>query len=198
MPLINLKSVNEAVIHLQRGDLVIYPTETAYALGADATNAKAIRKIFKIKQRSKNKPLPFIVASLSMAERYVYFSKDLKILAKHHWPGPLTLVAPIKKSQLSGSLNYQGRTAALRVSSNALAKKLSQLLGRPIAATSANISGQGNIYNVSAIRKKFANATDKIYFLSGGTLPRRKPSTIVALKNGKLIVLRHGAVSPKP
>ena len=133
-----------------------------------------------------------------MAERYVYFSKDLKILAKHHWPGPLTLVAPIKKSQLSGSLNYQGRTAALRVSSNALAKKLSQLLGRPIAATSANISGQGNIYNVSAIRKKFANATDKIYFLSGGTLPRRKPSTIVALKNGKLIVLRHGAVSPKP
>lgn len=197
MPLIFLKSTTEAVKHLRAGHLVIYPTETAYALGADITNECAVRKIFRAKGRTKNKALPMIAASLAMAERYGNFSSMLKKLAKKYWPGPLTIVTPAKPKSIAKSVIGKDKTVAIRVSSHSLARLLSQRLGRPLVATSANISGYGNIYSVKSLKKSFAGAPATIYLLSGGTLPRRQPSTIIALKNGKLIVLRRGAIRVK-
>ena len=196
VPLILLKTTDEAVEQLRAGVLVIYPTETAYALGADATNERAVRRVFSAKRRTKNKTLPLIVGSWAMASRYGKFSASLKRLAKRYWPGPLTIVVPARGKIARGVLG-QARTAALRVSSHHLARTLSQRLHRPIVSTSANLNGQKNIYSVQSLKKSFAKTPHKIYFLSGDTLPRRPPSTIVALKNGMLKVLRQGSIKVK-
>ena len=197
MPLVPLKNITEAVEQLRAGALLIYPTETAYALGADATNQKSARKIFQVKSRSKNKPLPIIVASLAMAERYGNFSFMSKELAEKYWPGPLTIILTAKKKLLPRSVIGQDGTIAIRVSSHPPARLLARRLGRPIISTSANLSGQGNTYSARTVRKFFSRSPKTIYFLSGGNLPRRRSSTIVALKNGKLMVLRQGSIKTK-
>ena len=194
MPLVSLHSTTEAVKCLRSCHLVIYPTETAYAIGADAANQKATRKIFQVKGRNTNKPLPLIVASLSMAERYCDFSKKMRSLVKKYWPGPLTIIAHIKSGSLSRAVTKKDKTVAVRVSPHPKARSLSKLLGRPIVSTSANISGHGNCYSPRSVKRFFSCSPMKIYFLSGGILPRRKPSTIVTIKNGKLIVLRRGSI----
>lgn len=196
MPLVLLKSTTEAVKCLRSGNLVIYPTETAYALGADAANERAVRKVFSAKRRVRNKTLPLIVGSWAMANKYGKFPVPLRRLSKKYWPGPLTVVAPAR-GNIARSVLGPSRTVAMRLSSHHLAHTLSQRLHRPIVSTSANLSGQKNIYSVQSLKKSFTKTPHKIYFLSGGTLPRRRPSTIVALKNGKLIVLRRGSIRPK-
>ena len=138
-----------------------------------------------------------IAASLVMAEKYAKFSPFAKKLAKKYWPGPLTIVVPAKTKLIAGSVIDKDKTVAIRVSPHSLARLLSQRLGRPLVATSANLSGHSNIYSAKSLKKSFAGAPAIIYFLSGGTLPRRQPSTIVVLKNGKLIMLRRGAVRVK-
>lgn len=193
MPIVFVKSTTAAVRHLRAGHLVIYPTETAYALGADAANNSAVKKVFSVKGRARNKALPLIVGSFAMAQKYGKFSALLKRLAKKYWPGPLTIVVPARGSVAAGVLG-KDRTVAMRLSPHQVARALSQRLHSPIVSTSANLSRKKNIYSVQALKKSFAKTPHTIYLLSYGTLRRRRPSTIVALKNGKLIVLRQGAI----
>lgn len=189
--LIVIHSVTEAAKHLKNGALVIYPTETAYALGADATNKQAVAKVFALKERSATKALPVIVADMAMAERYVRVATTARDLAKQYWPGPLTMVLPTRKKRLWSSLRS---TQALRVSDHALARSLSKKLGAPIVATSANVSGQGNTYSLASLKKNFGNMKQVVYVLGGETLPRRPPTTIVQPHGPHVRVLRQGSV----
>jgi len=186
-----LKSSNEnikkAAEYLKRDKVIVYPTETCYALGCDATNDEACRRIFKIKKRSEKKKLPIIVADLKMAKNYAKFDEGSLKLAKAFWPGPLTLVLENKKKVSSLVTDEK---IALRVSSNKVARMLSRKLGKPIVATSANISGKPNCYSIKEVLRQGVKAD---LYLDAGRLKKIKPSTIFDVE--RRIILREGPIS---
>lgn len=194
--LMNTKNctVSSAVDIIRRGGVVVFPTETSYGLAADATNARAVRRIFAIKGRTKEKSLPLIATDLRMVGKYAALSPILKRLVKKYWPGPLTVVASCRGRLAPGVVRE--KTVAIRVSSHPIARALARRLGRPIVSTSANLSGRPACFSVTAVRKQLGDQLDG--YLDVGSLPRRCPSTIVAEKNGGIIVLRGGGTRYGP
>ena len=124
-------------------------------------------------------------------QEYPYFPIDIN----KYWPGPLTFVLPVKIKLDKSSLNEKGELA-IRVSSNQTATRLSKLLGRPITATSANISGKGNCFSPSSIKRQFGNKRLKnIMLLSTGRLTRKKMSTVVRVRGDGAQVIRQGEIN---
>ncbi len=180
--------------HLRRGAVIVYPTDTAYGMGCDATNAKAVARIFKIKGRDKSKALPIICADQKMVNKYFLLTTHYSLLTKKHWPGPLSIVVKAKKGIAKAAL--ERGTAAIRVPDSRIARTLSKFLGHPLIATSANISYQPTCYSIPALlRQKLKYKPD--FILDSGALPHRRPSTIIkASKSGKIEVLRKGPITP--
>lgn len=182
--------IEEAVRVLDAEGVVMYPTESSYALGVNALKSSAILKVFEIKGRSTDKAIPVIVADLRMWKRYAYFSGDAETLVKRFMPGPLTLVLR-KRTSVPDVLSPS--TIAARIPGHPVALALVKKAGYPITSTSANISGQPPAYSVGSIPKSLALATDLI--LDAGALRRRKYSTIADLAEGEPIVTREGAIA---
>lgn len=188
---IKLNLVKNSVELLQAGGVVVFPTETAYGLAADATNAKAVRRIFAIKGRNSGKSLPLIAADLKMVEKYAILSPLMKKLAKKYWPGPLTVAIPMRAGIGVATGARRADTIAVRVPAYSVARELSRQLRRPIVATSANLSGQPTCYSVVAVKKQFAGRKfQPDFYLDGGRLPHRRSSTIIKEEDGEIIILR--------
>jgi len=183
-------ALKQAIEVLKAGGVIVFPTETSYGLGCDATNAKAVRLVFELKGRPEGKGTPLIVDSLATAEKWGVFSGSAKKLAKMHWPGPLTLVVPVKGKIVSDVL--QDKTVALRVSSHSIARALAKGLGKPLVATSANLSGRPPCYSVTAFLKQIPEGFDGI--VDAGSLPKRKPTTLAKVVGDKVEVLRQGKI----
>jgi L-threonylcarbamoyladenylate synthase len=185
-----------ALASLRSGGVVVFPTETAYGLAADAADARAMRRVAEIKGRERGKTPPLIAADRAMAEEYVEIHEALVALVDAHWPGALTVVGKVGKGLASGAVRADG-TVAVRVSPHPVARALSKGLGRPIVATSANVSGQPTCYSVRTFLRqlKAAGRPEPDAIVDVGPIPRRKPSTIVAVKRGRVVVLREGSVS---
>ncbi len=184
--------IREAARVLHEGGVVMYPTETAYGLAADIRQLGAVKRIFRIKGRTKEKTLPLIVGNVSMVGRYAVWNARATQLAKRHWPGPLTLVLRSKKNARKF---FKQQTIALRVPDLMLARQLSLKLGHPITSTSANISGKKTCYSVAAFFKQMKGKNilpDLI--LDAGRLRGRKPSTIVDTISVPPVVLRKGPI----
>jgi L-threonylcarbamoyladenylate synthase len=179
------KSIASAVAVLKRNGIVIYPTETSYGVGADATNIRALKKINRLKGR-KGKFIPIIISDIKMTEKYFVLNSDMKKLMKRFMPGPLTLVA--KKKMKTKKL-----IGGFRIPSNRFALKLVKKFGKPVTATSANLSGDKPIYKISDIKKLFSGRVDLI--IDAGNLKRRKPSTVFDVTNMKII--RKGKINKK-
>lgn len=177
---------------MKRGAVAVYPTETAYAIGCDATNKKALKRIYKIKGREKNKPLTAIVCDLRMAKKYGKINKTAEKLIKKFMPGPLTLI--VRKKKIIPK-EFNRKNFGFRISSSKTARGMSCLLGKPIVATSANKSGKPAEYSAKKLIKLFGKNVDII--IDSGKIPRRKVSTIVDLTSGKIKVIREGALSQK-
>jgi len=178
------KQLNSIVKILKGGGVIVYPTETAYALGCDITNKKAVGRIYRLKKRSKTKSLTAIVADLKMAKKFSRISKFEEKIIKKHMPGPFTLIVKKKKA----IPDLANKDFAFRISSNKIAKELSRALKKPIASTSANLSGSGAEYNIKPIIKEFGTKVDAI--IDSGNLPKKKVSTIAKVIEGKLVILR--------
>ena len=170
---------------LRKGGIIVYPTETAYGIGADATNIGAIKKINKLKKRS-NKLMPVILSEIKMAERYFFVDNEIKKLVKKFMPGPLTLAAKKRKT----ANEFIG---GFRIPADKLASAISKKLGKPIIATSANLSGKNNIYKIKDIVKLFSGKVDLI--IDAGNLRKRRPSTVFDVSERKLI--RKGKISKR-
>ncbi|MCK5459935.1 threonylcarbamoyl-AMP synthase [Candidatus Parcubacteria bacterium] len=188
----NAKQANEAinlsVKILKNSGVAVFPTETAYGLAADFTDKKAVDKIFKIKQRKRKKLLPIIASDIKMAKKYFNFDKNSLILAKKYWPGPLTLILN-KRGQ------NRGKGIAVRVSNNKFTNQLAKKLGKPITATSANISGQNLCYDIfDVIKQMRQNRIKPDIFLDAGTLPKNPPSTIIDARSEKIKTVRQGKI----
>ena len=193
-------ALKKAAAVLKSGGLVVYPTETAYALGCDPKSAKAVKRLFSVKKRDMSKPLPMIAASVAMAKRFLKLDRYASALAAAFWPGPLTLVAPVKKLHVrifAGAKKMHDRKmradAALRVSPHSVASALSKALGRPIVSTSANRSGMATSYDVPSVLADLGTMPDLV--LDAGTLKKAPVSTIVRPSGGVMEILREGAVT---
>src|SRR3989338_7601217 len=172
------------------GAIAIFPTETCYGLGCDATDETAIKRIFEIKKRNRKKALPIIVSNLQTASKYCYITGTAKTLIQKFMPGPLTLVVKAK-SNLPKALTANSGKIAFRISGNKTANALAKELGKPIVATSANIEGKKEIYSGKEAIEKFAQCADVI--IDAGALPKRKPSTVYDVASHK--ILRAGKIS---
>jgi L-threonylcarbamoyladenylate synthase len=167
----------------------VYPTETCYGIGCDATNERLVERIYKIKGRDVKKQVSWIVADIDMAKQYVEFSSRAHELAKRFWPGSLTLV--LRKKDTGDDI----QTIALRVSSHPIAQKIVDILGKPIVATSANLSGAVSSYTIFEVVKQFKRCAEKPDFIiDGGVLKKKAPSTIVEVIEDTVKILRQGEI----
>lgn len=177
---------------LKAGGLVVYPTETAYALGCDPKHPKAVKRLFSVKARDASKPLPMIAAATATADRFLKLDRYARALASAFWPGALTLVAPAA-ARLAPGVASKKRELAVRVSPHIVAAALARALGRPIVSTSANRSGKATSYDVPSALADLGTMPDLV--LDAGPLKKGPVSTIVRSSGGVMEILREGAVS---
>lgn len=182
----------KAAAVLKSGGLVVYPTETAYALGCDPANAKAVKRLFSVKARDASKPLPMIAATVAMAGRFLKLDRYARALASAFWPGALTLVAPTA-ARLAPGVASRKRELAVRVSPHPVAAELSKALGRPVVSTSANRSGNPTAYDAPAALSQLGSLPDLV--LDAGPLKKARVSTLVRPSGGIVEILREGPVS---
>ncbi|MBU5688731.1 MAG: threonylcarbamoyl-AMP synthase [Candidatus Aenigmarchaeota archaeon] len=184
--------LNKAIRTLRSGGVIIYPTETVYGLGADATNHSAINKIFEIKRRDKFKPLLIAFSSIEMAKKYVWWNKYADILAKKYLPGPLSLVLSIKDDSIDENVYQGGIKVGIRIPKNDFALKLISNFNKPITSTSANISGEKPPVKIDDISDEIKNKVDLI--IDKGECEVKMPSTIVDVSSYPPRLIREGVI----
>jgi L-threonylcarbamoyladenylate synthase len=187
-------NLSEVVVELLEGKTIIFPTETSYGLGCDATNQQAVDAIFKIKERIGDKPLLAVVPTVAMARKYIAWNDTIEQIASKYWPGSLTIVGKsLSNSGLAlGVVSNQG-TVAVRVTAHPVVKFLSESLGKPIVATSGNISGAGDIYTATDAEAMFTDRSDQPdLILDFGQLPKNLPTTLVDATGDEIKILRQG------
>lgn len=194
----DLQHLQQAIEIIRRGGLIIYPTETIYGLGCDATNEEALRRLFEVKGRALTQPPPVLIAGDEQLARLVReVPPTARQLMAEHWPGSLTLILPAQSGLsplLTGEANG-GLTIGVRESGHTMARALCEGAGVPIVATSANFSGATGAAAAPRtpddIPAEFKALVDLV--LDGGPVGGL-PSTIVDCTAQPPHVLRQGAI----
>lgn len=182
------------VEELKEGKTIVYPTETVYGLGCDATNKQAVDKIFEIKKRQENKSVLVLVPSVAMVMNYVQWNEKLEEISGKYWPGPLTVVMQAKPDcGLARGVVAEDGTVAFRVTGHPLSSEISEALNRPLVSTSANITSQKSPSDIKDVLETFENADHKPdIVIDADELPHLSPSTVIKISNGGFEVLRQG------
>lgn len=172
------RKIKEATLVLRRGGSVIYPTDTLYGLGVDAGNEQAVEQLIKLKGRDADKKFSVMLGNLDAIEQLAELTPKTKETLCRKLPGAYTFVLNAKT----------GGTIAIRMPDHPVALELARAFGKPITATSANISGEKPLNSLSSLKSLGAD-----YILWAGPLPATKPSTLVDLTKKRPRVLRRGA-----
>lgn len=181
---------------LREGGLVALPTETVYGLAARADSAEAIAAIYRIKGRPDFNPLIVHVASLEAAESLGHFDQRARQLAERFWPGPLTLVLPVREgASVAAAVTAGLPTIALRMPAHPVMQAVLEQVRLPLAAPSANRSGGVSPTSASHVRESFGS--DAPMILDGGACERGLESTIVALRRSGWQLLRPGPITER-
>lgn len=180
------------LIHLalRDGKLVVFPTETLYGLGGDPGNRSAIERIYDVKGRPRDDPLPLAVSSWEEVERVAVVDKLARAIFDEFLPGPLTIVLK-KKDMSTFRWVSPGETIGIRIPFQPLAVELAEEFG-PITATSANLHGGEDPVSVENAIDQLGSKVD--YYVDGGKTVLGVPSTIVDLSQGEVRILREGAI----
>lgn len=176
--------IREAASILKEGGLVGFPTETVYGLGANLLDNRAVKKVYEIKDRPRNKPLTIHIADRRIVRRMVgrIPAKAAKLIDRY-WPGPLTVILKDRR----------GRKVGFRMPDNRIAFLLIKEAGVPVVAPSANISGNKPPTNAREVLRDLDGKIDMV--IDGGKTKIGRESTVVDMTGGKLKVLRVGAIS---
>jgi tRNA threonylcarbamoyl adenosine modification protein (Sua5/YciO/YrdC/YwlC family) len=183
------EALDDAVAALERGGVVVVPTETVYGLAARPDRPEAIARIFELKGRSSDKVLQLLVPGAEWLDRLSSPTETARFLAAEHWPGPLTLV--VIASESAPDPVVSDGSVGLRVPNHPIATELLRR-GGPLAATSANRSGDPTPTSVDEIRAVFGDGVD--VYLDGGVIAGAA-STVVDATNETPVILRAGAIS---
>ena len=185
--------VTRAAEMLRGGSLIALPTETVYGLGADATNGKAVAAVFAAKGRPSFNPLIVHVPTLAAATKLVDITPTAHLIAQAFWPGPLTLVLPLREGSGIDPLVTSGLpTLAVRVPAHPLAQRLLAEVDRPIAAPSANPSGKVSPTTPAHVLAGLGGRIDAV--LQGGACTVGLESTILGIDGPQVTLLRPGGV----
>ena len=184
--------LSRAAAILRSGGLVVFPTETVYGLGGNATRDEAAKKIYAAKGRPSDNPLIIHIATPADAEEYAVTNALYYRLAKAFMPGPLTVILP-RKNTIPKSTTGGLDSVAVRCPSHPVAHKLIELCGFPIAAPSANLSGKPSPTSAAHVAQDMDGRVDMI--LDGGESEIGLESTIVKIEDNGLILLRPGGIT---
>jgi len=187
------QQIDRAIRILREGGVVAFPTDTVYGLGADPGNESAIDKIYRVKRRSREFPLPLLLSDASDLARFAEAVPEIAWrLADRFFPGGLTLVLRAGQSAPRAVIADNG-TVALRVPDHAVPVALARGLGGAIVGTSANLSGEPDTVIADEVTRGIGAEVDLV--IDGGRCPGGKGSTVVDVTEGVPIIVREGAVS---
>lgn len=186
-------AIEQAAALIAAGQPVAVPTETVYGLAADATNGAAVAAIYAAKGRPSFNPLIVHVETIEAAEKIAHFNDQARVLAKAHWPGPLTLVLPVRGDSGIASLVTAGlSTIAIRMPTHPAMQALLTAVGKPLAAPSANASGSISPTRAEHVMSSLNGRIAMI--IDGGACSVGLESTIVAVDGDGLRLLRPGPI----
>lgn len=180
--------IQKACEVMQAGGLVLYPTDTIWGIGCDATNADAVRKVFDLKQREDNKALLVLIDSPAKLNAYVSDVPDMAWDLIDMSTEPLTIIYPQGKNLASNLLSSDG-SIGIRVTKELFSKSLCERFRRPVVSTSANISGQPSPANFSEISEEIKRGVDYIVRYRQEDTTKAAPSHIMKLGDGGLFQL---------
>ena len=184
----NKHNVNRAVEFLKKGEIIIYPTDTIYGFGVDATNSDAIIRLNQIKQRKQ--PYSIIVSSINMLKRYIKKSAISSIKLKKYFPGPYTLIFPKNKNDLSDLVTLNLNTIGIRIPDHQFPREIVSQFKKPIITTSVNIHNSNSLVDINKIMEEFPHIN---IFKDSKMNNTRKGSTIIDVTNNSMKILRQGA-----
>jgi len=184
--IIKEKQINSAIKTLDTGNILIYPTDTLYGLGADATNTSAIEKINKLKKRKT--PLSIMISSLNEIEKYAIINSDIKKELKTIFPGPFTALLQSKKTDLSYLVQNQSDKIGIRIPNHPFCLDLLNEYKKPIITTSVNTHGEKPLNSINEIEKKFSKIN--IYYQNNNL--DSKGSTIIDFTKKPPVIIRIG------
>ncbi len=191
----SMADLNRAVEVLKGGGIVAFPTETFYGLAVDPLNPLALNHLFSLKQRDTRKPILTLADDReSLSSLVLNVPSIYERLMEEFWPGPLTLIFQARVN-LPSLLTAGTSTIGVRQSSHPFARQLLRAFGRPITATSANISGHAAAIDAYEVKVQFGSKIDIVF--DGGRTPGIGGSTIVGLDGDRLKFIREGVISFK-
>lgn len=196
--------IEQAIEVLRNNGFIIYPTETCYGVGVDATNQKAVEKLLLYKERPEGKAISIAVASRDMAEEYVEVNQTAENLYKNFLPGPVTVISNIKESRgqgikeskIANGIAAEDGSLGIRIPDYPFTLDLIKLFGKPITATSANMSGRKTPYKIEDILQNIPDKKKELIdlIIDAGELPHNPPSTVVDTRLNDEKVLREGSI----
>jgi len=181
--------IKQIVESLQRGGVIVYPTDTTYGIGCDIFNRRAVKKIFQIKQRDARKPFSFICNDLAEISRYAQVSNFAYKAMKRHLPGAYTFVLEATKI-VPDSLSTKQKTVGVRIPDNAICRAIVAELGHPLVTTSANTAGALTPQDPIDIEASMGKLVD---FVIDGGVSMDEASTVISLLDNQIEVLRQGS-----
>lgn len=189
----DLNKIKEAARSIKEGNLVLFPTETVYGIGANALDEKAVNKIFEAKGRASDNPLIVHICNLEMLNSLVQEIGEIEEkLITNFWPGPLTIIFN-RRECIPNNVTAGLDTVGIRMPSNSVARKLIEFAGLPIAAPSANISGKPSGTKIEDIIDELDGKVD--YILDAGMVDIGVESTVVRVVDNKVHILRPGKIT---
>ncbi len=182
--------LDDIVSVLIRGETILYPTDTIWGIGCDATNSKAVEKVYRIKERIVDKSFIILMKDLDMLKKYVSEIPDIAIELQASISEPLTIIYPGGKNLAKNVIANDG-SIAVRIPNHPFCQELLSAFKKPITSTSANISGGAVPFSFRAVADQIKESVDYIVPIEQYTITRPKPSTIVKIDaNGEIRVLR--------
>jgi L-threonylcarbamoyladenylate synthase len=193
--------INNAVQVIEQSGVVVFPTDTLYALSCDALNPKAVAKVYQTKQRDFNKPLPIFFSDLKQLSKHAEVNEMAAGIANRYWPGKVTMILPLKPTSdivrlACGLIEHDSEvkySVAARIPNHELPLGIIRKLARPIIGTSANISGQEDIINMRDLKAQIGTEVD--LFVGAESLNlEAQPSTIINFTSVTPEIVRAGAL----
>jgi len=187
----NYEHIASCASTLGDGGIIVFPTDTVYGIGCNPYYDESVERIFQIKDRSEDKPLPVMGYSISDIEKLVHMSPLAKSLAQYFWPGALTIVSPCKDNNISRRVMAGGDNLAVRIPGNRCTQSLLRLC-KYLIGTSANVSGRKPCTSSYEVLSSGLSGFDLV--LDGGALEGGIESTIIEVIDSNVRILREGVI----
>lgn len=186
-----INSLEQAVSLLKEGKVGIFPTDTAFGIGCRIDDVDALKRVYAIRNRPKEKALLALVGSFEMAGQYVVFDENAKSIADKFWPGALTIVLNCNTEKVPSIVRAEGKTLAVRMPDHEEILQVIEKVGVPIVAPSANFSGEATPFTLEMVSQQLI---DQVDFVLTGMCKMNKVSTIVDGTTQPATLVREGAI----